>query len=346
MSTGHPFANRNFLRSLEESGSVGSNTGWLPKHFETKEAFLASYIKMHSYGEYIFDWNWAEFYQMNNLPYYPKLLHAIPFTPVNAPKFLGKESDFEELAKQSFQFYQSFNLSSEHYLFINDKEEELLKPLGFEIMHTHQYHFKNQYESFDDFLDTLKKTKRKNMKKERKAIADSNIEIKRFTQDTLSKRVLEKFYTFYLSTIAKKMSYAYLTEEFFTRLDPKQTLIICAEQDDKTIAMALFFYNKDTLYGRLWGILPGYEQSFPFLHFELCYYQGIDFCIMHDLKLFEAGAQGEHKLSRGFEPVLIKSAHHIKIPQCFELIKKDIKRINSQTKENLKILKQYLPFKA
>jgi predicted N-acyltransferase len=164
----HPFANKQFLDLLENSHCVNESSGWMPHHFETAQSLLAAYIKFHSYGEYIFDWAWANFYQNNNLQYYPKLLHAIPFTPVNAPKFIGQTTDFKKLAQMSFDFYQSHNLSGEHYLFISDEEEKILNELDFSFLLTHQYHFHNHYESFDHFLSCLKKNKRKNIKKRKK----------------------------------------------------------------------------------------------------------------------------------------------------------------------------------
>lgn len=341
----HPFANKSFLDLLKNSQCVDEKSGWLPHHFETNDGMLPSYIKFHSYGEYIFDWTWANFYQQNGLTYYPKLIHAIPFTPVNAPKFIGNSNDNEKLINMSFDFYQSHNLSSEHYLFINDEEEKLLNELNFSTLLTHQYHFYNQYNSFDEFLGKLKKNKRKNIKKERKAIQDSDLEIKSYTKNDLSIDLLNDFFLFYLATIDKKGSYVYLTQKFFQGLAEHNVLIKCAFFKEKPIAMALFFYDDQKLYGRNWGILREYEAEFPYLHFELCYYQGINFCIENNLKVFEAGAQGEHKLLRGFEPVIIKSAHHIKIPQCYKIIKNDINFQNEETLKRVDELKSYLPFK-
>lgn len=341
----HPIANHKIISLFEQTNCVGENTGWIPNHFKKEQSLLPSFIKLHSYGEYIFDWEWANFYEHNKIDYYPKLLHAIPFNPVNAPKFLGDESHHNDLAKESFDFYQKHNLSSEHYLFINNNEQDILESLGFTTQLSHQYHFQNKYESFEHFLDLLKKNKRKNIKKERKSILESGLQIETLTDKGITGDLLELFYSFYLSTIAKKRSYAYLTKEFFKALKDQSIIIKTAKENDKVIAMALFFYSDDTLYGRNWGILPEYEQVYPFLHFELCYYQGIEYCIKNSLKLFEAGAQGEHKLTRGFEPVIIKSAHHIKIPQCYEIIKKDISNRNNHTLQNIKALKSYLPFK-
>jgi predicted N-acyltransferase len=341
----HPFANTSFLELLEQTGCVGDQTGWIPHHFKTTDATLPTYAKFHSHGEYIFDWNWANFYEQNELDYYPKLMHCIPFTPVNAPKIIGNKDDFQKLAHESFDFYKKHNLNSEHYLFINADEQQVLEELGFTTKLTHQYHFSNEYESFDDFLGKLKKNKRKNIKKERRSITESDLEIKHYTRENFNQDILDNFFHFYISTIAKKYSYAYLNQKFFTGLKDHNFLIISAEKENTPIAMALFFYDDKTLYGRNWGIGPRHESAYPFLHFELCYYQGIDFCIKNKLKTFEAGAQGEHKLTRGFRPVVIKSAHHIKIPQCYEIIKKDIQRQNAETQDLIPKLTEYLPFK-
>lgn len=345
LQTSHPLANESFIKSLESTLCVSRQSGWTPQHFNTKSAILPSYIKSHSYGEYIFDWNWAQFYESNQLNYYPKLLHAIPFTPVNAPKLIGNKNDFQDLANQSFLFYQKENLSSEHYLFINEGEEKVLNDLGFAIKLSHQYHFYNDYQSFEHFLSELKKNKRKNIKRERKAIESSELEIRRFVGSSITSHQLDTLYQLYLCTIQKKQSYPYLNRAFFQSLIDQNILIVSANKGTQTIAMALFFYGSNTLYGRNWGILPQFENQYPFLHFELCYYQGIEFCIQQNLKVFEAGAQGEHKLLRGFKPVIIKSAHHIKIPQCFEIIKQDIAAQNRETKQLTHYLNSFLPFK-
>ena len=345
MSVYHPFANQNFLSILEKSKSVGEQTGWIANHIQCENALLPSYVKLHSYGEYIFDWAWAQFYEANGLDYYPKLIHAIAFTPVNAPKTIGDQHRFKELAHKSYEFYMNSNLSSEHYLFINDHEQMVLENLGFATKLTHQYHFYNEYESFEHFLSCLRKNKRKNIVRERRAIANSDLEIKTFIGNEITDGMLEDFYLFYISTTSKKGAYSYLTKDFFISLEKDDLLIIAAYKKDKVIAMSLFFRGSQTLYGRYWGVLPECEEIYPFLHFELCYYQGIEFCIENKMSLFEAGAQGEHKLLRGFRPVIIKSAHHVKIPQCFEIIKKDIESNNQQVLQDIKYLNNYLPFK-
>lgn len=341
----HAIAHPKFFKILETSHSVGEESGWIPQHFKINDSLLPGYIKLHSYGEYIFDWDWARLYAQNQLAYYPKLIHAIPFTPVNAPKFLGNEQDFPKLARESFKFYQEHELSSEHYLFINSSEEEILNSMGFSIKITHQYHFYNRYESFDHFLTCLKKNRRKNIKKERRLITESDLSIQTLTHEQITPKLLTDFYQFYLSTISKKGSYAYLTPQFFRALEDQNICLITAKKETKIIAMSLFFYDEKTLYGRYWGILPNHESSYPYLHFELCYYRGIEFCIAEKLKVFEAGAQGEHKLIRGFIPQTIKSAHHLKLSPAFDIVKKDIQQQNKVTLENIKKLKSYLPFK-
>jgi predicted N-acyltransferase len=341
----HPISNFTFFSLLEDTQCVGNNTGWIPKFFHENDTILPTYIKYHGYGEYIFDWNWANFYDQNHLSYYPKLLHAIPFTPVNAPKIIGESSKFKHLVDESFKYYQENDLTGEHYLFINDEEENVLINKGFAIKKSHQYHFRNEYKSFDEFLSKLKKNKRKNIKKERKAIIESGLKIDWVYGDALNKELLDEFYLYYLTTIYKKYSHPYLTKDFFYSLSELNVLLVQAKKDETTIAMSLFFYGEETLYGRYWGINPKNESEYPYLHFELCYYQGIEFCIKKGLKLFEAGAQGEHKLLRGFEPVIIKSAHHIKIPQCFNIIKNDIMMQNQQVEDSLIHMKSYLPYK-
>jgi len=349
LSASNPFCTGSFHRVLEQSSCATTEQGWRPVHFQDNGSLLPSYIKSHSYGEYIFDWGWAKFYERNSIPYYPKLIHAIPFTPVNAPKFLNAtEEQTRNLAKMSFDLYQSNPLSSEHYLFINEKEFTPLESLGFEKLKTLQYHFENIWLNFDHFLESLKKNRRKMIKKERRKIAESGLRIEKLTGSKITPELLKEFYGFYLTTIDKKLSYAYLSEEFFIQLAlsmQENILITAAYEDDRIIAMAIFFYGEDALYGRNWGILPEKQNTYSGLHFELCYYQGMDFCFENKIKLFEAGAQGEHKLWRGFKPVQILSAHHIKIPECFDIIKRDIHAQNLDIANKIVAHNEYLPYR-
>lgn len=344
----NPFSSPKFFNLLEDSNLLQDETGWIPLYFTHDDSILPSFIKFHSYGEYIFDWAWADFYKRVGINYYPKLTHTTPFTPVNAEKFHGTNK--KELAKKSFDFYQAHpEISSEHYLFINKEETEILEDLGFSIMKTIQYHFKNKWSSFDDFLSDLKPGRRKMIKKERKKCNQySDITIGFLKTEDITNDVLEQIYKLYISTIIKKYSQAYLNEDFFKGLVSAfgDNLKVCvAKKDNEIIAMSLFLKSDEVLYGRYWGIKPEYEKDYSFLHFELCYYQGMEYVMQNSMSLFEAGAQGEQKLWRGFTPIEILSAHHIRIPKLFEPIINYIEEQNSRTEEEIKRLKTYLPFK-
>jgi predicted N-acyltransferase len=345
----NPFIDGRFFKLLKDSNSTGENTGWMPQHIYQDNAQLTGFLKTHSYGEYIFDWAWADFYHKYQIPYYPKLIHAIPFTPVNAPKLIANtSSQMQQLAEQSFENYQQTHaLSGEHYLFINELEASLLETLDFKMMKTLQYHWRNRWESFNHFLDTLSKNRRKMIKKERKKIAESELEIKTYTGKE-AQEIMPDVFNLYLTTISKKKAYAYLTQDFF-KLIPQyleeNLVIYMASLDGKNMAMSIFIESDDTLYGRYWGILPEYQETYPGLHFEMCYYLGMERCFMRGMKLFEAGAQGEHKLWRGFEPVEILSAHHLKIKELFNPVKEYIDEQNRENSLRIEHLKTYLPYR-
>lgn len=345
----NPFIDGRFFELLKKSNSIGDNTGWQSHHLENHEANLSGFIKTHSYGEYIFDWAWADFYHKYQIPYYPKLIHAIPFTPVNAPKLIANtESQMHDIAAQSFEKYQATHpLSGEHYLFINELEASILERLDFKVMKTLQYHWRNRWENFNHFLDSLSKNRRKMIRKERKKIAESQLEIKLYSGEA-AEEIMSDVFKLYLSTISKKNAYAYLTQDFFN-LIPKylddNLVIYMASLDNQNIAMSIFVESDDTLYGRYWGILPEYQDSYPGLHFEMCYYLGMERCFEKDMKLFEAGAQGEHKLWRGFEPVEILSAHHLKIAELYRPIKDYIDEQNRENALRIEHLKTYLPYR-
>ena len=336
-----------FINNLEKSGCTNKESGWVPYHIKNEHGLLPSYLKFHSYGEYIFDWSWAEFYQKNNLQYYPKMLHMIPFTPCNSPKIIGKQNDYS-LFNKSFEIYQDMPLSSEHYLFMNDDEEHFLQELGFHSRFSLQFHWENKWTSFDEFLSSLKKNRKKNIKKERNKVFSHDLKIITKSHEEINHKDIETFFTHYISTISKKNSYPYLNQDFFNRLIEdlsKNILLIQAIEKNEIIASALFLYSDEALYGRYWGISPYKENEFPFLHFELCYYQGMEFCIKNKIPLFEAGAQGEHKLLRGFKPVIIKSAHHLKHQQIHQLVGESLKEEKRHIEEQKKYLNQYLPYR-
>ncbi|MEH0861753.1 peptidogalycan biosysnthesis protein [Halobacteriovorax sp. DPLXC-1] len=342
----HTFANSHFLKIIEDSGSASPQRGWHPVHLTKNDNTLISYVKDHSYGEYIFDWAWADLYYRMGLEYYPKLIHAIPFTPVNNSKFT-KNLD-SDLLKESFEFYQNSPFSSEHYYF-TDKEYTQLEDLGFFKQVTTQYHFINEYDSFEDYLSKLRKNKRKNIKKERRTCDAYELKIEKVDARDLQIEELKQIYGIYLTTIDKKSAYPYLTLEFFIGLKELDNcffhLAYLASKEDEIIAMAMFFESETKLYGRYWGIHPLYQSSFDFLHFEMCYYMGMEYTIDKGLRIFEAGAQGEQKLYRGFRPVEIESWHHLKNTQIHEALRQHVLNQNKQVQRYHQKLNELLPFK-
>lgn len=314
----NPFVSYQFFESLEKGKCVGEKSGWYPLYFikRTETTLLAAivvYIKTDSYGEFIFDWEWARAYQQYGLNYYPKLTLAVPYSPISAPKLLGDLSIIQkELLPELAGFYKKENFSGIHALFTNKAEEGPFKALNSFKRDSFQYHWHNKnYQDFEDYLCALRKNKRKNIKKERKSIRDASIEIEWIKGADTKKEDVSFFYKCYLTTIEKKWSQAYLTKSFFQELFsslPEQTHLLIARKNQKPIASALYLTSKTTLYGRYWGCIENIE----FLHFELCIYQGIDFAIKNQLNIFEAGAQGEHKRLRGFSPVKTQSWHTLK----------------------------------
>ena len=322
-TSNHPFTSYDFLNSLEMSKSVTAKTGWNPQHIIIKNntgniiGASPNYLKMHSYGEYIFDHAWANAFENAGGQYYPKLLSAIPFTPATGPRILidPKNPDnnkiFELIIKMFEVIVQNNNLSSAHINFITDNlnkklnNEKWIKRKGL------QFHWHNKdYNSFDDFLSKLKSSKRKAIRKERRTILNNNLIIQKVTGNELNSEMWDSFYDFYLNTINKKWGGAYLTKSFFYLINKtmkNKILLIIARQDNKIVAGALNFIGGDTLYGRNWGSII----DIPFLHFELCYYQAIEYAIDNNIRIVEAGAQGHHKIQRGYIAETIYSSHLI-----------------------------------
>ena len=322
-TSNHPFTSYDFLNSLEMSESVTAKTGWNPQHIIIKNntgniiGASPNYLKMHSYGEYIFDHAWANAFENAGGQYYPKLLSAIPFTPATGPRILidPKNSDnnkiFELIIKMFEVIVQNNNLSSAHINFITDNlnkklnNEKWIKRKGL------QFHWHNRdYNSFDDFLSKLKSSKRKAIRKERRTIMNNNLVIQKVTGNELNNEIWDSFYNFYLNTIDKKWGGAYLTKNFFYLINKtmkNKILLIIAKQNNKIVAGALNFIGSNTLYGRNWGSIV----DIPFLHFELCYYQAIEYAIENNIKTVEAGAQGHHKIQRGYVAESTYSRHLI-----------------------------------
>ncbi|MDC0497961.1 GNAT family N-acetyltransferase [Alphaproteobacteria bacterium] len=351
----HPFIQYEFLFALEKSESACSQTGWKPHHYiecnDKKEiiAICPLYLKSHSYGEYIFDHAWADAYHRHGLNYYPKLQSAIPFTPVTgdrifiSQKIRSRKDKIKEIINNIINEAKKLNVSSAHFNFIkNPNEWSSEEPIM--IREGIQFHWENNhYKSFDDFLSTLSSRKRKQIKKERQCLKINNLRVELLSGDDLKKEDLEFFYECYLDTTGRKWGSTYLKKEFFMNILKNfkdKILLMIAYQNDNKVASALNFLSKTHLYGRLWGS----KFEVPYLHFELCYYQAIDYAIANNIKYVEAGAQGEHKLSRGYLPQKTWSAHWIKEKDFSTAINKflneETKMINNH-KEDLEALGPY-----
>jgi predicted N-acyltransferase len=344
--TNHPFTSYEFLTSLELSHSVCQKTGWTPKHIIIKDnaniliGALPNYLKMHSYGEYIFDHSWANAFENAGGQYYPKLLSAIPFTPATGPRFLIRDDNlykdeiFELLVNTIENLVKNNSLSSAHINFLSEDISKKLYHKNWIERKGLQFHWYNKgYKTFNDFLEKLKSSKRKAIKKERQKISNFDIKIDRITGKDLTDEMWDSFYQFYLNTIDKKWGGAYLTKDFFYLINQNmkdRVLLVIAKQHNQIVAAALNFIGNDTLYGRNWGSLV----DIPFLHFELCYYQAIEFAIERNIKKVEAGAQGDHKIQRGYIATSTYSCHYINNLSFTDAVKNfvkvEAKEINKQ----------------
>lgn len=312
---GNLFAKYDFLRSLEKHDCL-QRWGWYPHYilaYDNDELVGAcpSYIKDNSYGEFVFDWAWADAYQRNGLLYYPKLVTSIPYTPAQGERLLAKSRNNNEtkqlLIQGAIDATEKQQLSGSHWLFCEQNDMDALTSKGMLTRFDYQYHWHNhQYESFDHFLSQLSSKKRKNIRRERRKVADANIKIKIIKGSDLSEDEWNTLYNFYCLTFMKKSGTATMTLDFFQSM-AHRLLAIFAMHNNKIVAGAVCFQDDNALYGRHWGCYENYNS----LHFEVCYYSGIEYCINNNINLFEPGAQGEHKISRGFMPVKTHSAHWI-----------------------------------
>lgn len=318
----YPFLRHEFLAALEDSESACSKTGWTPQHLiiedvssQTLVACLPLYCKQHSYGEYVFDWSWADAWERTGRSYYPKLVSCIPFTPATGPRLSileGREREaILKLVLQSIEERaQVLKASSWHCLFSDLKASDELAGLGKSQRVGCQFHWMNRgYDSFDDYLSALTPRRRKTIRQERKRVSKQGFEFQQVSGRDVSPEEWDLFHRFYQRTYLKRSgNLGYLGASFFKRVAealPDQLVMVWARLDGEVAAGSLYFRSSDTLYGRYWGC----TQEYDCLHFEACYYQGIDYCIAQGLQTFDAGAQGEHKIQRGFEPVLTYSNH-------------------------------------
>jgi uncharacterized protein len=323
---GQPFLRHEFLLALEESGCAVARTGWTARHLVIDDAggravaAMPLFRKGHSRGEFVFDFSWANAYAQHGLSYYPKLLSAVPFTPVRGPRLLvsphvERKAVTDLLIDAAIDYARSERLSSWHVLFPTDDAAERLRSAGLILRRDCQFHWYNQgYESFDAFLATFTAEKRKKAKRERRRVAEAGI-----TFDTLHGGEMDlprwnTIYPFYADTFYRHGHEPYLNLDFFQRIAaamPDRLMLKVARMGREPIAVAIFFVGQDALFGRYWGAGGNYHS----LHFETCYYQGIEYCIEHKLQRFEPGTQGEHKVPRGFVPTLMSSAHFVVDPR-------------------------------
>jgi len=349
----NPFIAHDFLCALEQFDCL-QNWGWLPQHcllYDNGSLIGAcpAYIKDNSYGEFVFDWAWADAYQRNQRDYYPKLVTAIPFTPATGPRLLTKSNHAgaspgaikQGLIKALISHASLRQLSSVHFLFCEQSDINCLAEQQLLQRYDYQYHWQNHhYSDFDDFLSRLTSRRRKNIKRERRKVQQENIRIEWIAGAELSEEQWQTLYNFYRLTFMKKSGAATLTLDFFKAMAGKLRAIF-AYHEGRTVAGAICFEGADTLYGRHWGCIDNYDS----LHFEVCYYTGIDYCIRQGLKFFEPGAQGEHKIWRGFLPVKTRSAHWIAEPVFRAAIADFLQRESRAMHEHGKLLMQSSPYK-
>jgi predicted N-acyltransferase len=353
----YPFLRHEFLYGLEKTGCTTAESGWQPCHLGLHDTqgllgVLPLYLKSHSYGEYVFDWSWADAWQRSGLEYYPKLVSAIPFTPATGPRLCTREGTRpEDIWPAALRALQQFatrqDISSWHLLFPEQKVSQQLLDLGSHRRTATQFHwFNDNYRSFDDFLSTFTSRKRKSLKRERTRVAEQELQLRTLTGREITSRDWEQFYLFYQLTYAKRSGHrGYLTREFFLETAPslgEQVVMVVAHHGAQAVAAALYFRSQDTLYGRYWGC----QREFDCLHFEACYYRGIEYCIERGLRRFDPGAQGEHKIQRGFRPVPTWSNHWIADPNLSAAVGDFTRREESHSEQYQNQAAQLLPFRV
>jgi len=350
-----PFSEYFFLSALEETDCVGEESGWIPCHLTMWENNLLQgaiylYEKNNGYGEYIFDWGWAQAYERNGLNYYPKLVSAVPYTPATGSKLLvhpdaNPDQVQKKLLEEALNCMRSRNCSSLHFLYITAEEIPIFHSMGFLIRHSFQFHWKNNnYQNFDQFLSKLKRKRRKEIIRERKQIKEQLITISVLEGNEITREHITQMYEFYISTITKKWGHPYLSLEFFYRIYQtmlKRLVLIFAYIEKDCVAGAINFHKGDCLYGRYWGCKGNYRS----LHFELCYYQPIEFAIRKGISLFEAGAQGEHKIQRGFLPEPTYSAHWLEHKGFRNAISNFLEEERESIREGIKEFSPHSPYR-
>lgn len=360
----YPFTRHAFLAALEDSGSTRAETGWQPHHALLRldgklVGAVPLFMKTHSYGEYVFDWTWADAYAQHQLNYYPKLVNAIPFTPSTGPRIAlasHLDSSARTFAMHTLQTaieksVAGQSASSWHCLFPDTGSQHLLAGLPLIRRYGYQFHWFNQnYDTFEDFVGNFTSRKRKNLNKERRKVAEAGLDIRTRSGNDIAPREWDLFYALYHRTYLKRSgNYGYLGPGFFQALAqsmPEQLLLVSAHRAGANsttdmLAAAFYLHDRDTLYGRYWGCLQEYNS----LHFEACYYRGIEYAIAHKLNRFDPGAQGEHKIQRGFVPVKTCSYHWLADPRFAEAVSDYCERESLQIAHYIDKARRYLPFR-
>lgn len=351
LTDGSPLLSHAFLSALEQSGSVGEGSGWQPMPLVIKrdDSLLGAvplYLKQHSYGEYVFDWSWAEAYAHHGLEYYPKLIAAVPFTPITGSRLLSHDPLLQKrMAEMLCETTQHLQLSSTHVLFPDVKSAQALSGPHWLRRQGVQFRWENQgFSSFDAFLTTLSHDKRKKIRQERKKVMGAGVTCRRLRGHEIGEREWDFFYKCYINTYLEHHSSPYLTQAFFHVIGqrlPGNVMMVLAERDGCYIAAALNLYDADCLYGRYWGALA----YVPNLHFELCYYQAQEFCIEQGIRFFEGGAQGEHKLARGFTARETCSFHYLTHPDFEAAVSRFLAREGADMHHYQQELDERAPYK-
>jgi predicted N-acyltransferase len=346
-----PFLRHEFLAALESCGCVSERAGWIPQHLTLwQDGSLAGamplYLKLHSYGEYVFDWSWADAYQQHGLDYYPKLVNAIPFTPVTGRRLLGNSPQVCALLLQAaLTLARELEVSSLHCLFPDQSQAAAMQAQGMLLRSGVQFHWRNRgYADFDAFLAGMSHAKRKNIRQERRKVREAGIVFEQITGRDASPAHWEFFHACYETTYHRHRSTPYLNLDFFRELGrvmADQVLLVIASRAGRPVASALNLFDAHTLYGRYWGS----TEDLPGLHFETCYYQAIEFCIARGIATFEGGAQGEHKVARGFLPVPTWSAHWLAHPQFSRAVEEFLARETQGIEQYMSELNEHSPFK-
>ncbi|MCQ8872458.1 GNAT family N-acetyltransferase [Mesorhizobium sp. LMG17149] len=352
----NPLVSFAFLSALEDSGCAVRRTGWQGHHLRLEDGqgrllgAVPCYLKSHSQGEYVFDHGWSDAFERAGGRYYPKLQSAVPFSPVTGPRLLVSKGEDSAKVKAGLAaglkaVTQKLGVSSAHVTFAQESDVEVLEAAGFLHRTDQQFHFFNEgFSTYDDFLATLASRKRKAMKKERREALAPGISIDRLTGKDLTEKAWDDFFAFYMDTGSRKWGRPYLNRQFFSLIGERMAddiLLVMARRNGRYIAGAINFIGSDALYGRNWGCI----EDHPFLHFEVCYHQAIDFAIERKLKVVEAGAQGEHKLARGYRPVIMHSAHYIAHPGLRNAVADYLRRERHEVERMSEYLEEHTPFR-